>query len=337
MENGQGAPTPAPSIAPSFDDVETAIRELASPGDGATVKVWRWDIQHGRYAYCAAIPASDCNLEMVRGRYGAGRFKFVVIPEGGRGTKTIVHAIAAEGAAPDNGAPAGELDELRTMIRAQQAAIDRLAASLNVRPQGDPIETAIKILTVVNATRAEQPSPAASMKDMLEIFRQGLDIGMNQAGGADADPMGKMVDNVFPQLLGLMKRSVDNDEKRATALAGRVKLPAAAPGSPSAPAAAPAGGTAAPALQDAIRGYVAPIAARMNAGRDAACVATWFLEELSNAHVDELAALTASPSFVADGLALFPEMRAANEPWLTDFLSSLKEQLSTGQEDGPTS
>lgn len=345
MEQNQGAPAPDRPPVPfptTGDDVDIAIQELGAPADGASVKIFRFDAKSGKFAYLQAVPATDCNLESTRENFGGGRFKFVIIPPGGKNVRTIMQTIAGE--PKGNGhsaAPAGDLDDIRSMLARQQETIDKLAQTVRVPSSQDPIETALRIIEVINASRGAAPAaPPVSMKDMLEVFRQGIEIGSAQGGG-DVDPMTRVLDNVFPKMLGLMERSVMNDEAKVRALPSRVKLPpASGSASPSVPPQAGAGAPPVPVarpLTDTIRAYARPVAARMEAGRDPACVATWFLEELSDADVSELAGLSASPSFVSDGLALFPDMRAANEGWLSDFLSSLKEQLETGQDDGAQS
>ena len=320
------------------EEIDAILRELCGPDSHHTVQIFRWSDSRNRYAYVRRQAAPEFTLDWIQQTYGGGKYNFRVMDGAGRHFKSVVYCIEdlpKDPAAGGNGVGKGDADPVRELLAAvvkqNEQILQLLAAGASSQQTKDPIETALRIVEVMRPMH--NPPATSAVKDMLDVFREGIELGALSSGGDSVLPI---VERLGKPLIDLLTRQQEIDAS-IKALPAKVKLDAGAPArisdggvSPAQPSASVSPG--APSLLDQVRVSIGQLIPLAQAGREPSVYSVVFLDQLPEELYQELLGLSQREDFTTFILSQFPETKP-HEAWFFEFLSALKEQLGGQDED----
>lgn len=326
---------------PDPGEFDAVLRELCGPESTYSVQIHRWNDSRNRYAYVRRMPASEFTVDWIQQSYGGGKYNFRITDQGNRHVKSVVYCIEDTPHKPAGGngsdpSEASTVRELLASLAKQQDQIIALLTRSSSSPAKDPIDTALKILEVLRPT-VHPNAPASTFKEMMDVFREGIEMGAMQQG----DSILPIVDKLGKPLLDLLQRQQEIDGS-VKALPKHVRIDEGAPsrgadgGAPNVRTDVEPSPSGAPSLLDQIRVSIGQLIPLAKAGREPSVYSLVFLDQLSDALYKEIWEFSAREDFVTFALQTFPETKA-HEAWFTEFLSALKEQLHVEEEDADVS
>lgn len=322
-------------------EIDAILRELCGPDSHHAVQIFRWSDSRNRYAYVRRQAAPDFTLDWIQQTFGGGKYNFRVTDGAGRHVKSVVYCIEdlpKEPAAGGNGAGKGDADPIRELLAAvvkqNEQILQLLAAGASAQPNKDPIDTALRIVEVMRPMHS--PPATSAVKEMLDVFREGIELGALSSGGDSVLPI---VERLGKPLIDLLTRQQEIDAN-AKALPAKVKLDGGAPArkaeaeQEARPVRLPTHAVlaGAPSLTDQIKVSIGQLIPLAQAGREPSVYSVVFLDQLPEELYQELLGLSQREDFVSFTLSRFPETKP-HEAWFFEFLSALKEQLG-GQDEG---
>lgn len=308
---------------------------LAGIGDDATkVVVYRYDPQTAKQDYCGSLPWPGVDVpEEIRKRWGGGRFsiRFYGPPTSDRQSGYVGHKMLGVAGpvrdlsrvlepeaeterdrrrAEEAEARVAELERMKTEDRVT-AALEELKGFVrelrNPPPAADqvaPFRLALELVREMQTRLVPHvETPLKDGKDMLELFRMGLELGRETA--AAPGPYDTVVERVGIPLVRILEARMSSP------------APQLAAGNP------PSGPRD---LRAALEPFVPHLASWAARGVDALTRADLIADELPLEWHDAVAELVSSGSAVTTLLDWFPQL-AAHRPWVETLVSGLREDL----------
>jgi len=328
---GKGKPEPA-ERADALDELDSFLNEF---GPGFRVKLYRLHPKTRKPAFVASFDLAEVSEDMIRDTYGGGTFQLRAYEHGAdgvqyRGSRSVdidapPRDLSAKMEEETRSTKLERLelerqelaDRLRDMTLEQRFDAFRrdmvaLTAELRNPPaQADtrsPTELALEIVREMSALRPHVETPAAQVPQLLDIFRQGFELGRDGAAGGDPEAgYLRVVDRILPAISGLL---------------GRPEPTPALPDNPpedSVQEAPPVD------LRTALGRYVPRLVTLAQQGKDPELWAAVVLEELPTVWVEELDTFleTQGGSAITTVLGWYPQLNP-HRAWVARFVEALR-------------
>jgi len=205
-------PEPAPEPV-EYDDV-TALNNVLSEigadeeGGGFVVVEREFKTESGKWdkEYLDRFVASEFNLDMLKSRYGAGKYKINVYHGGGLGlaTRKVINIAKDPNAVPPvtaTVAPAPATD-LTPILQTMQQGFEKMIGIM-VQSQQKPQsrEEMLREMMLMKEMFTPATPAAPPQQGLLEALKLGMEMANNGAGGDSNNAwVGKMIDQFGPLL-----------------------------------------------------------------------------------------------------------------------------------------
>lgn len=331
MTRSKRKPEPPERTDSSLDELDAFLNEF---GPGFRVKLYRLHPQTRKPAFVASFDLAEVSEDMIRDTYGGGTFQLRAYEHGGdgvqyRGSRSVdidapPRDLSTKAEAETSSTKVERLelerqelaDRLRDMSLEQRFDTFRrdmlgiLAELKNPPPQANqrnPMELAMEIVREMSALRPHVETPAAQVPQLLDIFRQGFELGREGAGDGGEPGAGylRVVDRILPAISGLLSRpeqpTRDNPPEEGVQEAPPVDL------------------------RSALAHYVPRLVTLAQQGKDPDLWANVVLEELPTVWVEELDTFleTQGGSAITTVLGWYPQLNP-HRVWMSRFIEALR-------------
>ena len=252
---------------------------------------------------------SSVTLQGIQQKYGGGYFRFTLYGEGGPGAGGILKQphveIEGEPITPAAAPPAA--------LAPAAAAPDPMAMALQMATIMSQSVTGM-IAPLVEIMKAQQPPPGLDAKDLMKIFRQGVDLGRD---GPEAGPYDDVVKHLGGPLLNMLAQGQASPAAAA---------PALSPPADTATAAVPGARPELPGWAQILAPHVPGLAHLANLRADPVHWAGETADKLPPNQLDALAEHVQHPEFLDELTRCFPEL-VTHRAWLLAFREALLHEL----------
>lgn len=319
--------------------------------DVESVVISEWIPDRKEQEYLTTIPVEQYSLDYVRNQFGGGRYIVLFKSEAGKIVKKLAFTVSQKfkGAvgteAPPSGSPAapgispeaammmGRMQGFEALIQAQGVmmgkAFEALAGSRAAaapKEGKDPIDVGLEIARIIKDASA--PPDRMGVKDMAEMFREGIEAGRLAGSVSTGDSgFGEVVKVFGPPVAKAIESAMDADK------AGKGQPTAVpAPSQPAAQVAPPKKEAPVINLQVApwlihLRPFIREIEHAASSGADPDAYIPWMTSRMPDNVLDEIDAAAQDPQFIERAISALPAPYLAYKAWFTRALEVLREEV----------